>query len=64
MDIQREKEIESIFLKLPFLIGLSEGERSEIRKHIMFRDFRRNKIILHEEDTSNCFLEGVQFTAE
>ena len=54
MDTRREKEIESIFLKIPFLVGLSEVERFELRKHIIHRDFRRNEIILHEDDTSNC----------
>jgi CRP/FNR family transcriptional regulator, cyclic AMP receptor protein len=54
MDTQREKEIESIFLKIPFLTGLSEAERFEVRKHLILRDFRRNEIILHEDDTSTC----------
>jgi CRP/FNR family transcriptional regulator, cyclic AMP receptor protein len=54
MDTQCEKEGESIFRKIPFLVGLSEAERFEIRKHIIHRNFRRNEIILHEEDTSNC----------
>jgi CRP/FNR family transcriptional regulator len=54
MDTRREKEIESIFLKIPFLVGLSEVERFEVRNHIILRDFRRNEIILHEDDTSNC----------
>lgn len=71
MDTQRKKEIESIFLKIPFLVGLSEVERLEVRKHIILRDFRRNEIILHEEDTSNCLylilsgeLKVVQISAE
>ena len=54
MDRQQEKEIESIFLKIPFLVGLSDAERSEVSKHIILRDFLRNEIILHEDDTSNC----------
>jgi|GEM_PF-5829542 len=51
MNTRREKEIESIFLKIPFLLGLSEAERFELRKHIIHRDFRRNEIILNEDDT-------------
>lgn len=55
MDKRREKEIESIFQEIPFLVGLSEVERVELRKHIIHRDFRRNEIILHEQDdTSDC----------
>lgn len=54
MDARREKEIESVFLKIPFLVGLSEEERSELRKHIIHRDFRRNEMILHEDETSHC----------
>ena len=53
MDRRREREIESIFQKIPFLVGLSEAERSELRKQIIHRDFRRNEIILNEDDTSN-----------
>lgn len=51
MDSRREKEMESIFLKIPFLVGLSEAERLEIGKHIVHRDFRRNEIILHQDET-------------
>ena len=54
MDTRREKEIESVFQKIPFLVGLSEVEKFELRKHIIHRDFRRNEIILHEDETSNC----------
>jgi CRP-like cAMP-binding protein len=54
MDKRRDKDIESIFLKIPFLVQLSEVEKFELRKHIIFRDFRRNEIILNEDDTSNC----------
>lgn len=71
MDIQCEKEINSIFRKIPFLVGLSEVEKDEVRKHIILRNFRRNEIILHEDDTSNCLyliLSGqvkvVQISAE
>jgi len=53
MNTRLEKEIESIFLKIPFLGRLSEIERFELRKHIIHRDFRRNEIILNEDDTSN-----------
>jgi CRP/FNR family transcriptional regulator len=55
METRRDKEMETIFLKIPFLTGLSEEERFELRKHIIYRDFRRNEVILHEEDdTTNC----------
>jgi CRP/FNR family cyclic AMP-dependent transcriptional regulator len=52
MDAKREKESESLFRRIPFLAGLSEIERFEIRKHLIYRNFRRNEIILHEDDTS------------
>ncbi|MEW6334850.1 MAG: Crp/Fnr family transcriptional regulator [Thermodesulfobacteriota bacterium] len=51
MESRREKEMESIFLKIPFLVGLSEAERHEIGKRIVHRDFRRNEIILHQDET-------------
>lgn len=51
MDSRREKEMESIFLKIPFLVGLSEAERLAIGKHIIHRDFQRNEIILHQDET-------------
>ena len=50
----REKEIECIFLKIPFLSGLSEAERLDLGKYIKQREFRRNEIILSEDDTSSC----------
>lgn len=53
MDKQRDKEIDSIFLKIPFLKGLSEIEKFELRKHIILRDFRQKEIILNENDSSN-----------
>lgn len=53
MDRRRDKEIESVFQKIPFLVGLSEAERFELRKQIIHRVFRRNETILHEDDTSN-----------
>ncbi len=71
MKTQREKEIEIIFLKIPFFVGLSEAERREVRKHIILRNFRRNEIILHEDDASYCLylilsgeLKAVQISAE
>jgi CRP/FNR family transcriptional regulator, cyclic AMP receptor protein len=53
MDRRRETEIDRVFQKIPFLVGLSEAERIELRKHIVHRVFRRNETILHEADTSN-----------
>ncbi|MEW6334008.1 MAG: Crp/Fnr family transcriptional regulator [Thermodesulfobacteriota bacterium] len=53
MKTPSEKEIHGIFLKIPFLAGLSEEERLELRRHIIHRDFRRNEVILNEDDTSN-----------
>jgi CRP/FNR family transcriptional regulator len=53
MDKRRDKDIESIFLKIPFLIGLLEVEKLELQKQIIIRDFRRNEIILNEDDTLN-----------
>jgi CRP/FNR family transcriptional regulator, cyclic AMP receptor protein len=53
MDKRRDKDIDSIFLKIPFLLGLSDVEKIELKKHIVIRDFRRNEIILNEDDTLN-----------
>jgi CRP/FNR family cyclic AMP-dependent transcriptional regulator len=71
MDIRHEKDIESVFLKIPFLSELSETERLEVQKHIVLRDFQRNEIILNEDDTSNYLylilsgeLKVVQTSAE
>lgn len=68
---QRNREIELVFRKIPFLVGLSEGERSEVQKHFIFRDFQRNEIILHEADASNSLylilsgeLKAVQISAD
>jgi CRP/FNR family transcriptional regulator, cyclic AMP receptor protein len=54
MDKRLDKDIESMFSKLPFLVGLSELEKFELQKHIILRDFRQNEIILNEDDTLNC----------
>ncbi|MGA9109773.1 MAG: Crp/Fnr family transcriptional regulator [Smithella sp.] len=54
MDKRRDKDIDSMFLKIPFLAGLSEVEKFELQKHIIFRDFRRNEIVLNEDDSINC----------
>ncbi len=54
MDKRRDKDIKSIFLKIPFLAGLSEVEKFELQKHIILRDFRRNEIVLNEDDSTNC----------
>ena len=54
-DKRRDKDIESMFLKIPFLAGLSEIEKFELQKHIILRDFRRNEIVLNEDDSINCF---------
>ena len=51
MDKRRDKDIESMFLKIPFLAGLSEVEKFELQKHIILRDFRQNEIVLNEEDS-------------
>lgn len=53
MEKKGNKDIESIFLKIPFLIGLSEVEKLELQKHIIVRDFGRNEMILKEDDASN-----------
>jgi CRP/FNR family transcriptional regulator len=53
MDKRRDKDIESMFLKIPFLAGLSAVEKFELQKHIIFRDFRRNEIVLNEDDSTN-----------
>ncbi len=53
MDKQRDKDIESMFSKIPFLVGLSEVEKFKFREHIIFRDFRRNETILNEDDSIN-----------
>jgi CRP/FNR family cyclic AMP-dependent transcriptional regulator len=52
MPDKHEKEIDSILRKIPFFEGLSETERAEVGGTILLRNFRRNDIILHEEETS------------
>ncbi len=42
-------------ISIPFLNGLSESEKSELQKHLIIRDFKRNEVILNEDDTSNYF---------
>jgi CRP/FNR family transcriptional regulator len=54
MDKRRDKDIESMFLKIPFLAGLSEVEKFELRKHIILRNFQQNEIVLNEDDSINC----------
>jgi CRP/FNR family transcriptional regulator len=54
MNKRRDKDINSMFLKIPFLAGLSEVEKFELQKHIIFRDFRQNEIVLNEDDSINC----------
>lgn len=39
--------------RIPFLTGLSESEKSELQKHIIIRNFKRNEIILNENDSLN-----------
>ena len=53
MDKRRDKDIESMFLKIPFLAGLSEAEKVELQQHIILRNFRQNEIVLNEEDSTN-----------
>jgi CRP/FNR family transcriptional regulator, cyclic AMP receptor protein len=71
MDQRRDKDIESMFLKIPFLTGLSEDEKFELQKHIVFRDFQQNEIVLNEDDSINCLylilsgkLKVIQLSAE
>ncbi|OIP89933.1 MAG: hypothetical protein AUK26_10495 [Syntrophaceae bacterium CG2_30_58_14] len=51
---KHEKEIDGLLRKIPFFAGLSETERAEVGEALLFRNFRRNDIILHEEETSRC----------
>jgi CRP/FNR family transcriptional regulator len=53
MDKRRDKDIESMFFKIPFLAGLSKVEKFELQKHIILRDFRRKEIVLNEDDSIN-----------
>ncbi|MGA9112031.1 MAG: cyclic nucleotide-binding domain-containing protein, partial [Smithella sp.] len=71
MDKRRDKDIQNMFLKIPFLAGLSEMEKFELQKHIIFRDFRQNEIVLNEDDSINCLylilsgkLKVIQLSAE
>lgn len=52
---KREKEIDGLLRKIPFLSSLSETERAEFGRTLLLRNFRRNDVILHEEETS-CYL--------
>ena len=71
MDNRRDKDINSMFLKIPFLAGLSAVEKFALQKYIIFRDFRHNEIVLNEDDSINCFylilagkLKVIQLSAE
>jgi CRP/FNR family transcriptional regulator, cyclic AMP receptor protein len=71
MEKRRDKDIKSMFVKIPFLAGLSAVEKFALQQHIIFRDFRQNEVVLNEDDSINCFylilagkLKVIQLSAE
>jgi CRP/FNR family transcriptional regulator len=45
----------SVIRKIPFLSVLSDDEARNIKDILIQRQFTRNQVILHEEDTCKCF---------
>jgi CRP/FNR family transcriptional regulator len=61
----------SNIMENPFLTGLSDLEKSELQKHVVIRDFKRNEVILNENDSLNYLyliisgeLKVIQLSAE
>jgi len=49
----KKSNFDFIVGKIPFLACLSEDELSDLRKDVVEKHFKKNQIILHEEDTPN-----------
>ncbi|HUH66659.1 MAG TPA: cyclic nucleotide-binding domain-containing protein, partial [Syntrophales bacterium] len=49
----KKSNFDFIVGKVPFLACLSENELAELRKDVVEKHFKKNQIILHEEDTLN-----------
>ena len=47
--------VDSVIRKIPFLSVLSDDEARNIKDILIQRQFTRNQVILHEEDTCKCF---------
>ncbi len=69
-DLNLRSECSEI-VRVPFLAGLSDSEKSEIQKHMIIRDFKRHEVILHENDSLNYLylilsgeLKVIQISAE
>ena len=47
--------VDSVIRKIPFLSVLSDDEARNIKDILIQKQFTRNQVILHEEDTCKCF---------
>ena len=52
-DKLQKSNFDSIIGKIPFLSCLSEGELADVRKDVIEKHFKKNQVILYEEDTPN-----------
>ncbi len=49
----QKSNFDFIIRKIPFLSCLSEDELADLRKDVVEKHFKKNQVILHEEDTLN-----------
>jgi len=52
-DKPQKSNFDFIIGKIPFLSCLSEDELSDLRRDVVEKHFKKNQVILHEEDTLN-----------
>ena len=52
-DKLQKSNFDFIIRKIPFLSCLSEDELADLRKGVVEKHFKKNQVILHEEDTLN-----------
>ncbi|PKN69662.1 MAG: Crp/Fnr family transcriptional regulator [Deltaproteobacteria bacterium HGW-Deltaproteobacteria-12] len=55
LDIARRARADYAVGKIPFLAGLGDREIEDFKGLIEERQFKKNQLILHEEDTANYF---------
>jgi CRP/FNR family transcriptional regulator len=54
-DIAHKASVDFLIRHIPFLACLTHDEVANIRNIVIERQFTKNQIILHEEETSNFF---------
>lgn len=52
MTDRQRRESHDLLRKIPFFADLSEAERAKVGGGLLLRNFRRNDLILHQEETS------------